>query len=478
MLSWSAILSPQEWAQHTFGEVKLKDQRRTERAVQVAEALAREPGASLPRQLGQRKEVQAAYRFLQNHQVSYEALLRPHLEQTRAAYEPLAVVLLIQDTTELDYQAHRKTSGLGPIGNGRHQGFLLQTVLAVEAQTGDLLGIAQQEPFVRQPAPKGERYSERVKRERESQVWERAVRAIGAPGDPEQQVWVHVGDRYSDIYPLFLECRKQQTHFVIRAAQDRCVDVRVQEPPPPLARRKKHKAGDPPQAHLFETVRSWVAVEEQDLEVAAEHERKARTAHVAISYGPLRLLAPDKQEHELPSLDLWVVRVWEVDAPEGVEPLEWVLLSSLPVETVEQAWERVGWYRRRWIVEDYHQALKTGCRVEERQVESYEGLRRLLGLLAPLAVRLLQLRTLARQQPERLAAEVLPAEVLEVVALKTGGQPTGMTVEQCAKRIAQLGGYQGRRSDGPPGWKTLWHGWLKIQTLLEGVQLARQVLLE
>lgn len=477
MLSWSATMSPQEWAQHTFGEVRLGDERRRERAVKLAEALATEPNVSFPKQLTQRAELQAAYRFLENHQVRPEELVRPHVQQTRAEAERRPVVLLIQDTTELDYQAHRKTSGLGPIGNGRHQGFLLQTVLAVDAATAEVLGIAHQEPFVRQPAPKGERYSERVKRERESQVWERAVRAIGAPADPQQQVWVHVGDRYSDIYPLFLACRQQQTHFVMRAAQDRCVDERVQEPPPQLKRRKR-KPGDPPQAHLFETVRGWAACDEQDLEVPAEHERKARTARVALSYGPLRLLAPDKQEHELPSLDLWVVRVWEINAPEGVAPLEWVLLTSLPVETVEQAWQRVGWYRRRWVVEDYHQALKTGCRMEERQLGSYEGLRRLLSLLAPLAVRLLQLRTLARLQPERLAAEVLPAEVIQVVALKTGGQAAGMTVEQCVKRIAQLGGYQGRRSDGPPGWKTLWHGWLKIQTLLEGVYLAPQVLLE
>jgi len=259
---------------------------------------------------------------------------------------------------------------------------------------------------------------------------------------------------------------------VIRAAQDRCVDERVEEVAPALKRRKR-KATDPPQAHLFETVGSWAASDQQELEVPAEHERQARTARVAISYGQLRLLAPDKREHQLPSM-----RVWELDAPEGVEPLEWVLLTSLPVQSVEQACERVGWYRRRWIVEDYHQALKTGCRMEERQVQSYEGLRRLLGLLAPTAVRVLQLRTLARQQPERLAQEVLPSEVVQVVALKTGGEVACMTVEQCVKRIAQLGGYQGRRSDGPPGWKTLWHGWLKIQTVLEGVHLASQVLLE
>ena len=475
MLEWESVLSPQAWAQATFGEVRLRDKRRTERTVKLAEAIAREPSGSLPKQLGARKEVQATYRFLQSGQISYEALMRPHVEQTRAQCEQRPVVLLVQDTTELDYQAHPKTSGLGPIGNGTHQGFLVQTVLAVEPSSAELLGIAHQEPFLRQPAPKGERASQRLQRERESQVWERAVQAIGAP--PQGVLWVHVGDRYSDIYTLFLECQRQHTHFVIRAAYDRCVDERVEEAAPALKRRRR-KAGDPPQAHLFETVRSFPAADEQDLEVPAEHDRKARTAHVALSFSPLRLLAPDKREDELPSLDVWVVRVWEVNAPEGVEPLEWVLLISVPVESVEQAWERVDWYRGRWIVEDYHQGLKTGCRMEARQVQSYEGLRRLLGLLAPNAVRLLQLRTLARQQPERAAQEVLPKEVVQLVALKTGGEASCMTVEQCFKRIAQLGGYQGRRSDGPPGWKTLWHGWLKIQALLEGVHLAHQVLLE
>lgn len=315
MLEWTAVMSPETWAQATFGEVRLGDERRTRRAVSLAEAIAREPNVSLPKQLGEPKEVKATYRFLQSAQVSYEALLRPHVLQTRQQCEQQAVVLLVQDTTELDYQAHRQTSGLGPIGNGRHQGFLLQTVLAVEPTSGELLGIAHQEPFIRQPAPKGERYSQRVQRERESQVWERAVQAIGAP--PEGVVWVHVGDGYSDIYTLFLECRQQQTHFVIRAAQDRCVDERVEQVAPPLKRRKR-KAADPPQAHLFETVRGWAAGDEQELEVPAEQERKARTARVALSYGQLRLLAPDKREQELPSMLVWVVRVWELDPPEGV----------------------------------------------------------------------------------------------------------------------------------------------------------------
>ena len=167
MLEWKAVMSPEVWAQSTFGEVRLGDARRTERAVKLAEALAREPNVSLPKQVGQHKEVQAAYRFLQSGQVSYEALMRPHVQQTRAQYQERSVVLLVQDTTELDYQAHPKTSGLGPIGNGTHQGFLLQTVLAIEPSAGEVLGIAHQEPFLRQPAPQGERKSQRLQRERE-----------------------------------------------------------------------------------------------------------------------------------------------------------------------------------------------------------------------------------------------------------------------------------------------------------------------
>ena len=167
MLEWNAVMSPHEWAQATFGEVRLGHALRTERAVKLAAAIAREPNVLLPKQVGSRKELKATYRFLQSGQVSYEALMHPHVQQTRTQLGQLPMVLLVQDTTELDYQAHRTTSGLGPIGNGRHQGFLLQTVLAVEPESGELLGIAQQEPFVRQPAPKGERYSERVKRERE-----------------------------------------------------------------------------------------------------------------------------------------------------------------------------------------------------------------------------------------------------------------------------------------------------------------------
>src|SRR5262249_14861202 len=155
-----------------------------------------------------------------------------------------------------------------------------------------------------------------------------------------------------------------------------------------------------------------------------------------------------------------------------VEPLEWILMTSVPVLTLEQAWERVDWYRARWIVEDYHQGLKTGCHIEERQLQTYEGLRRLLGLLSPMAVRLLLLRVASRLSPDRPAKETMPEDVVRVVAYLANVSAVTLTTQQCWYTIAGQGGYLGRTGDGPPGWKTLWYGWFHVQTLLQGIRLA------
>jgi transposase Tn5 family protein len=409
-------------------------------------------------------------------------LIQPHLEQTREAAGKREQVLLIQDTTEADYQQHPTTTGLGPIGNGTHQGFLLQSVLAILPGTREVLGLAHQEPFLRQPVPKGETKWQRAQRERESQVWERSVQAIGEP--PVGVHWIHIGDRYSDMFPFLWLCRQLHCDFVVRAAQDRCVDLLVEQADAPVRARSHHtrrseQPTEPAALHLFEVVCAWVAQGEQDLELEATKQAKARVAHVVISWGCLRLLPPRSQQRtDLRPLVVWVVRVWEPEPPQGVEPLEWILLTSVPIQTVEQAWQRVDWYRARWIVEDYHQGLKTGCRIEQRQLQGYEALRRLLGLLAPTAVRLLQLRAAARQTPEQQALQVLPTDLVQVVALLAQVPASQLTAQQCWYTIARYGGYLQRSGNGPPGWKTLWKGWFYIQALLEGLQLASRLTLE
>jgi len=182
------LLSPQEWAEQTFGGVQLGHVARGRRAVVIAAAMAREPAGSVPAQQQSDAGTKAVYRFCENAQVSYEALMQPHVDATREQSRQVPRVLLIQDTTELDYQHHPTTTGLGPIGNGTHQGFLLQSVLALDAATEAVLGLAHQEPFLRQPVPKGETARQQQERPRESQVWERAVQSIGPP--PSGVQWI------------------------------------------------------------------------------------------------------------------------------------------------------------------------------------------------------------------------------------------------------------------------------------------------
>src|SRR2546429_5576103 len=177
----SSILSALQWAEDTFGSVHLGDARRTQRAVAIAGAIAHHPAASLPAQMPDEAALEATYRFLQTPDVTYEQLVGPHVAQTRAQASKQQQVLLIQDTTEVDYQQHPTTTGLGPRGLGSHHGYLLQSVLAVVPASREVLGLMHQEPFLRHPAPKGETRREREQRQRESQVWERSVEAIGAP---------------------------------------------------------------------------------------------------------------------------------------------------------------------------------------------------------------------------------------------------------------------------------------------------------
>src|SRR6266581_6829835 len=295
MIPPSTLLSPLLWAEATFGSVQLGDPRRNRRAVAIAHAMATETGASLPKQLHDGAALEATYRFLHSGQVSYEDLIRPHVEATRQDSREQKDVLLIQDTTEVDYQQHPKTCGLGPIGNGAHHGFLLQTVLSVLPQSRQVLGIAHQEPFLRQPAPPKERKQQRLQRERESQVWERSVQALGSP--PQGVRWVHSGDRYSDIFSFLRLCRELHCDFVIRAAQDRCVDLLVEQAETPVAPRSHHpEHPSPASLHLFEVVKGWVAQATSTVELTASQKRKARSARVSLCWHALRLLPPRTHE--------------------------------------------------------------------------------------------------------------------------------------------------------------------------------------
>jgi hypothetical protein len=444
------------WAQQQWGTCALGDRRLTARAVHMGQAMARDPQASLPAQMGDPAALRGAYRLLNNSRVSLAQLWQPHLQQTRQAAGQQAVVLLVQDRTTLDYSHHPDTGGLGPVGSRYQRGFFLHSVLAVVPDGQQVLGLAYGQVIVR-AEQRGPHRSGQRRASAEGQAWEAAVGALGAP--PPGVTWVHVSDRESDIYEYLCACQAVGTHFVVRAYHDR----HVADPTAPTAR-------------LLQQVRAWLPAADPaagySVEVSATHKTAARPAQVVLQWGTVSLQSPGylRPASQLP---VWVVRAWEPDPPAGAEAVEWVLLTSWPVNDGPSARQVTRWYECRWLAEDFHQCLKTGCRLEHSQLDHVDDLHRLLGFLAPLAVRLLQLRQVARQQPDQLAHQVVDPLWVQLLAKHFGFEPATLSAHGFFLAVARLGGHLGRTRDGPPGWRTLWKGWRLLSAWAYGARFAQ-----
>lgn len=449
------------WAVEQFGTVALGDQRRTQRAVEMAQAMARRPADGLAKQMGDWNGQRGAYRLLDNAAVSHPALSEPHWQQTRAkAGQSGPVVLMVQDITELDYSGHRATEGLGPIGNHQGRGLMVHNTVAIQPHARRVLGLAYQHVWTREAVAHKRlesRKQRRERRNRQSQRWVTAVAAIGRP--PTGVRWVHVGDRESDIFGFFEQCQTTQVDFCIRLVRNRRIgDWAVDDP-----------------HYLLDQARQLPAMGERRLEIPAKPGQAARTAALLVSWQEVTLRSPRNVPGKPTAVQAWVVRTWEPNPPAGVEPLEWLLLTSVPVLTLQAALERIDWYSCRWIVEEYHSCLKTGCAIEHSQLQHAQRLQRLLAFVSVLAIRLLQLRDLARTTPHLVARQAVQPVLVQIMAYRTHTDPNTMTLVTFWRAVAALGGFPGRKSDGQPGWKRLWHGWLRLLDWADGVQFAHHL---
>jgi hypothetical protein len=423
--------------------------------------MAANPEASLPNQMHSPGALTGAYRLLNNGQVTLHALLEPHCQHTLTAAHGQAVTLWVEDTTELDYTAHTRKTGLGPIGNGQGRGLLLHSTLGIVPDSRTVLGLGHVQVVLRQARPKA---TQGWRRTAEGRVWEVSAQAIGRP--PVGALWVHVSDRGSDMFEYMATCVEADKHFLLRVAHNRKLtweDALPQAEPEAAQKLLDYARGLPEYPDSGYT-----------LDIAATAKQPARQAHLALAWAqvvmaPPRQAPPDIRQHQ--PLTVWVLRVWEPDAPPGVEAVEWVLLTSLPILTLDDARQVVDWYTCRWLCEDFHQCLKTGCRVEGSQLDDADDLQRLLGLAAPIAVRLLQLRHDARQAPDALAATRVDPLMVDVLARQQQTNAQTMTVFDFWCRVARLGGFQGRKRDGFPGWRTVWRGWRYLSDLTEGARL-------
>lgn len=326
----------EKWAVETFGAAELGDPRRTERLVKVAAALGENPSVSLPASMRNWAETQGAYRFLGNESINHEQIMQPHWTTTLQEATGRPQVLMIGDTTDVNLSTHPATTGLGPVGRGnKAKGFFVHSVLAVDAKDKQLLGCISQQPFVREPAPEGESRAERTKRWRESLIWEESIEQIGPV--PAGTQWIYVGDRGSDIFRFWQRCQELGYDHVTRVAQNRNVEVPAED-----------EDEDPTAEHLKTLARRLPAQGAVAMTVAAERGRPEREALVQISWSQVEILPPaDRTALCNESLKASLVRVWEPEPPEGVEALEWILVTSVTVTTIEDAWQRVTWYQ--WV---------------------------------------------------------------------------------------------------------------------------------
>ena len=450
-----------EDALEQMSQCDLGHKRRTKRLVDTARRVCAHPGGSLPQKLRDPAAYQATLRLANQAAVTHEAVLRPHLRATREIIRHYPrTVLLLHDITELDYSNQKTLASLGQIGNGGGQGYECFNSLAVDADSGELLGLVGQQLHKRVHAPKGESVAaRRARASRESRLWVKAVAQIGPC--PESHC-IDVCDRGADTFE-FLEYEvRRHRPFVVRSSYNRALEVDVEGQPHLLHDWMRQQPGQ----------LSWT------VKVSANKKQPARTATVKCSWAEVMVRAPHvrKGEHGKESLRLSALRVWEVEAPVEVEePLEWFLLTAAPLADAGEARRWVGYYEKRPRVEEYHKAQKTGLGIEQLQMQSQAGLQPLIALLSVLAVALVNAREAARteEKAQQPATNFFPALWVAVLSTWRYGAARPLSVREYVLALGRLGGHLNRKCDGLPGWLTLWRGAMQLNAMVEYEQ-ARQ----
>jgi len=447
---------PADWAEAEFGRAPLGDRRLVARACTLARAFYARPQAQLPEACGSAAATKAAYRFFEHPRVTLPALLESHYESTarRAAAE--AVVLAVQDTTSLNYSTHPATERLGPIGAqlaGGPVGMLVHSTLALNA-AGTPLGLLDVQSWTRDPDQFGRNHRRKqlAFEEKESVRWRRSLEAL----ERRQAAWpntrmVNVGDREADIYELFVWATEKpgRPALLVRAEHDRL-----------LAEG---------QATLWAQVLAPAPAGELILQVPRRSNRLQRIARLSVRFAAVALRPPYRQER-LPPVQVWAVLAREESAPAGIEPLEWMLLTTLPVTDFAGATEKLRWYALRWGIEVFHRVLKSGCQVETRQLGTADSLESCLAIDLVVAWRIHHLTKLGRETPEVPCTVYFADHEWQALVAAVRRDAKAVPAEppslrEATRMVASLGGFLGRKGDGEPGTQTLWLGLQRLDDI-------------
>lgn len=430
----------EEWARRQFKGVNLGDKRLNKRAQIIAGNMILKPETSINMQSENWGESKGAYRFFDSKKVHFQDLIRPHTKSVKAKANSLELVLAIQDTCYISYGHHPSVTGLGHIGAEDTSGIILHNTIAIDpsSQHPQIIGVLDQ--WIHN------RTEEKDEDWKETKLWQEASSRINI--DTTKTKVVEVMDREGSVFDIMKNCLSLKHEFLIRAKGNKV----VRNP----FRRKLIEAGAKAPAAGY-----------VNIDVQKKKGQKKRKARLEVKYFPVEIPGPPGRKDE--SLDCNVVQVIEIDPPEGQEPLNWYLLTSIEVTSFEGALKVIEWYRYRWIIEEYHKCIKTGCKAESKQLKSAFRIENFLGIAGIIAVKLLQIRDLMRVMPDELASKVVDPLSLKIIQ-NYYKIKKDLTVKEYYALVAKMGGFLNRKSDGDPGWQTLWKGQLQLFWMVEGAK--------
>jgi hypothetical protein len=476
------------WAAEEFADVSLGDKRLDTRLVKLCDRFSDAPESPINQACADWSETKAAYRFFQNDNVAVLDILQAHRGKTVVRARQHPTVLAIQDTSYFVYTSHPKTEGLGRMSlkKGRHvkeiysKGLMMHTCLAVTT-AGLPLGLLDQRIFSRKLRSKKARAAKCAKphdhlpvEKKESYRWLVALaNTKEAMGKAEV---VAVADREADFYELFKFSDQLGCPVLVRANADRTINRRSRYAEKGVEKLWEHMRQQP------ETGAYTIDIPQRSKTKHCK-EREARTATVTVRFGPFQLNPPRNNvkhsREDLPDIAMNAVYVLEPKPPDGEDPVEWMLLTNLPVASFEEAYEKVRWYCLRWRIEMYFKVLKSGFRVETCRLEHADRLIRYLTVMSIVAWRLFAIALAARTDPATPCSTLLVDQEWQVLFRKVTGnrslpkQPP--RIGDVVIWVAKLGGYLARKCDGPPGTLTLWRGWKRLADLTEGWKLATEL---
>jgi len=462
-----------------FSDAQLGDKRRTKRLVDTVNLMARRPGGSLPQKLNNPKDLKAFYRLMDCKQVTHETILDAHRRATLKKIDVCqSPVLILHDATELDFTSHVSLSGdLGQIGNGCHRGYIVQNSLAVDSKTRCVLGLVNQVLHHRANVSADEtRSQKRVRESRESLLWIKGTKPLHG-----NRNLVDVCDQGADTFEFLEHEVNSGRRFVIRACYDRRIVIGHDDAAVSQSSKLRSYARTLPLVGTWTlSVSSRVTKKSPSKKKGKKKKvtRIAREAKMAVSFAAVQIKSPTKKcaEHGNAPLKAWIVRAWELNPPEGQERLEWFLLTNEIVESFTAAYRVVGWYESRWIVEEYHKGMKTGCQIESPQFTTEDRLQPAIAILSVVTLTLLEMRDASRRADAktRRANAIISNDYVSVLsAWRHGKIKRDWSIHDFYYAMARLGGHQNRKGDHPPGWQTIWKGWNDLQAMVAGVEAMK-----